>query len=128
MLKGVLRDNGPKHRFTDFSKAKICIEMAKNKVQDKRINRELNVQPYKTHDFMIPNTKQVLREQGSRSFTKKDRGELFPVLEEHAFPEHQNASNSFNNQSNVSYFCLNLIPFFPTDLPDAKRSKKLQQE
>ena len=112
MLKGALRDNGPKHRFTDFSKAKICIEMAKNKVQDKRLNRELNVQPYKTHDFIIPNTKQTLREQGCRSFTKKDRGELFPVLEEHAFPEHQNSSNLFQNQSNVSDLLSTLIIVF----------------
>lgn len=88
MLKGFLKEQGPKHRFTDYSKAKICIELARSRVQDRKTNRDLNVQPFKTQDFILPNHKSVERDMGSKTFTKKERGELFPVLEEHSFPAH----------------------------------------
>lgn len=81
----------------------------KNAEDCESIFQSLRVRPDKqvVQEWLNPSTDGVLKVGKKIGFAMQSRPELFPVKEEHAYPEHQNAENDFelNFHPVVSYFC-----------------------
>lgn len=102
-LKGFYKKIGPKHRFTNYSKAVLDIKMQRtfSNLPDKQdVYNELQIQPEKhiVTDFVNPSfeTSTFNREHGKTKFAMQPRPDLFPVKEEHERPAIQHQDNEFN--------------------------------
>jgi len=74
MLKGFYKQIGPKHRFTDFSKAQIEKELIKtfgtHSEESISMYDKLSIRPQSTQDFLHPSTEMTIKEMPPQSFTK----------------------------------------------------------
>lgn len=89
----------PKHRFTDYGKAQVNIQMIERKKQTS-LNRAAeqyheiqdllatnpHIKKYRRLQYLHPSTKQAKPDTKAAKFPKRQRPELWPVKDEHAEP------------------------------------------
>ena len=118
MTNNVFTRQLPHHRFTDYSKAQLNIDMIERRqrrnIGKNRTDEDLelaaiairakgNIQEYQRKEFLIPPEKLMRPVAKHISFSKQKRPELWPVKDWHSRPPYQDDLNDCHRVNSLSW-------------------------